>query len=131
MIRERVLKILLVVIGLLFLAGVYPLLTMRLSPADQMLGIVYVTLGVFLLLAARDTSANRSLVAFTAWSSLAHGGMMAVQVYRNVIPRLDLLRAVLPLAFIGITLIVFAPKKMTANASDRRTVDGIQALGAG
>ena len=121
MIRERVLKILLVVIGLLFLAGVYPLLTMRLSPADQMLGIVYVTLGVFLLLAARDTSANRSLVAFTAWSSLAHGGMMAVQVYLNVIPRLDLLRAVLPLAFIGIALIVLAPKKQAAAAGDWRS----------
>jgi hypothetical protein len=31
-----------------------------------------VTLGIFLLVAARDRSANRSLIAFTAWSSFAH-----------------------------------------------------------
>jgi len=131
MIRERTLQVLLVVLGLLFFVGIYPLLTMQLGPADQMLASIYVTLGVFLLLAVRNASAHRSLIAFTAWSSLAHGAIMAVQVYRNVIPRLDLLRAVLPLVVIGIALIVLAPKKMTANASDRRTVDGIQALGAG
>jgi hypothetical protein len=34
-----------------------------------------------------------------------------VQAYRNVIPRADLLRAVLPLAIIGIALIVLAPAK--------------------
>lgn len=110
MIRERALKVVMTLVGLLFLAGLYAITTTN-EPADQMLGIVYATLGVFLLLALRNTSANRSLIAFTAWSSLAHGAIMAVQAYRNLIPRADLVRAVLPLAIIGIALIVLAPAK--------------------
>ena len=121
MMRERMLKILLVIFGLLFLAGIYPLLVMQLAPADQMLGTVYITLGVFLLLAARNPAAYSSLIAFTAWSSLAHGGLMAVQAFRDLIPRIDLLRAVLPLLVIGIALIVLAPKKQAAAPGDWRS----------
>lgn len=110
MIRERALKVVMALVGLLFVAGLYAITTTN-EPADQMLGVVYATLGVFLLLALRNISANRSLIAFTAWSSLAHGAIMAVQAYRNLIPRADLLRAVLPLAIIGIALIALAPAK--------------------
>ncbi|MDZ4299017.1 MAG: DUF6632 domain-containing protein [Moraxellaceae bacterium] len=45
----------------------------------HMILVVYATLGVFLILAARNPPAYRSLLLFTAWSSLAHGGLMAVQ----------------------------------------------------
>ena len=117
MIRERALKTLLVVLGLLFVAAIYPLLRMQVTPVEQMLISVYVTLGVFLLLAARDPSAHRSLIAFTAWSSLAHGGIMAVQAFRDVIPRIDLLRAVLPLVVAGVAMIVLAPAKVRAFAT--------------
>jgi hypothetical protein len=109
--RERALKIVLVLVGLLFLAGVYPLWRMHLGPTEQMLGGVYAALGVFLLLALRNLSANRSLIAFTAWSSLVHAAIMAVQAFHNVIPRADLLHAVLPLAIVGVVLIVLAPAK--------------------
>jgi hypothetical protein len=44
---------------------------------------VYATLGIFLLLASRNPSANRSLIAFTAWSSLVHAAIMAVQAFQN------------------------------------------------
>jgi len=117
MIRERALKVALVLVGLLFVAGVYPLLRMQANPGEQMLGIVYVTLGVFLLLAFRNPSANRSLIAFTAWSSFAHAGIMAVQSFRDLIPREDLLRAVLPLFVIGLILIVLSPAKVRASVS--------------
>jgi peptidoglycan/LPS O-acetylase OafA/YrhL len=80
MIRERALKIALALVGLLFLAGLYAITTTN-EPADQMLGVVYATLGVFLLLALRNTSANPSLIAFTAWSSIAHAAIMALQAY--------------------------------------------------
>ncbi len=83
--RERALKILLVVVGLIFSAGVYPLLTSVWSgwqankeDALPMMLSLYVTLGIFLLLAARNPSANRSVIAFAAWSSFAHGAVMAV-----------------------------------------------------
>ena len=104
-------------VGLLFLAGgVYGLMQSNQSAYAQMLISVYVTLGVFLLLAARNPSANRSLIAFTAWSSFAHGAVMAVQAFRNVIPRGDLLGAVLPLVIIGVALIVLAPAKLRVAA---------------
>ena len=45
----------------------------------QMILVVYATLGIFLILAARDPAANRSLLLFTAWSSVAHGLLMAGQ----------------------------------------------------
>jgi hypothetical protein len=112
MIRERALKVVLGLVGLLFVAGVYPLLRFQANPGEQMLGAVYITLGVFLLLALRSPSANRSLIAFTAWSSLVHAGTMAVQAFRSVIPHEDLLRAVLPLAIIGVALIVLAPTRV-------------------
>ena len=40
---------------------------------------VYATLGVFLILASRDPAANRSLILITAWSSVVHAAIMAVQ----------------------------------------------------
>lgn len=40
---------------------------------------VYATLGIFLMLAARDPLANLSLIWFTVWSSAVHGGIMTVQ----------------------------------------------------
>jgi hypothetical protein len=107
--RERVLKIVLVLVGLLFLAGVYPLWRLQLDPSEQ----IYAALGVFLLLALRNLSANRSLIAFTAWSSLVHASIMAVQAFHNVIPRADLLHAVLPLAIVGVGLIALAPAKQS------------------
>src|SRR5713226_2145379 len=111
--RERALKVVMVLVGLLFSAGVYPLVMSFWQPKQSeyapMMLSVYVTLGVFLLLAARNPSANRSLIAFTAWSSFAHGAVMAVQAFQNVIPRGDLLGAVLPLVIVGVALIVLAP----------------------
>ncbi len=110
MIRERALKAVLVLVGLLFSAAVYPLVSMHLEEALRMMLSVYATLGIFLLLASRDPSANRSLIAFTAWSSFAHAAVMAFQVYRNLIPRGEAL-GVLTFAIIGVVLIVLAPAK--------------------
>ena len=67
--RERILKVVLVVLGLLFVAGIYPLIGMLgQDPALALMMSLYVTLGVFLLVASRNPAANRSLNAFTALS---------------------------------------------------------------
>ena len=75
--RERILKVVLVVVGVLFSAGIYPLLlSLRQEPALAMMLSLYVTLGIFLLSAARNPSAYRSLIAFTARlnaSGIGHG----------------------------------------------------------
>lgn len=111
MLRERALKIVLVLVGLLFTAGVYPLtIFLAREPALAMMLSLYVTLGIFLLLAARNPSANRSLIAFAAWSSFAHGAVMAVQAYQNRIERQELL-GVAAFFIIGTTLMALAPAK--------------------
>jgi hypothetical protein len=109
--RERALKVVLVVVGLIFCGLVYPLtMFVRQEPALAMMLSVYVTLGIFLLLAARNPSANRSLIAFTAWSSFAHAALMAAQAFRNLIARGELW-GVAALVIIGVALIVLAPAK--------------------
>ena len=117
MIRERALKVALVLVGLLFLAGVYPLIRESQSEVSQMLLSIYVTLGIFLLLASRNPSANRSLIAFTAWSSFAHAAVMAVQALRDVSERGHLLGGGLALVIIGVALIVLAPAKLSVAGS--------------
>jgi succinate-acetate transporter protein len=109
--RDRALTIVLVVAGLLFTAGVVPL-TMFFSrePAVPMIMSIYVTLGVFLLLAVRNPLANRSLIAFAGWANLAHAGVMAVQEYRNVIERRELAGVVL-FAIVGVLLVALTPTK--------------------
>jgi len=111
--RDRALKVVLVVVGLLFCAGVYPLIMMvKQDPALAMMMSLYATLGVFLLLAARNPSANRSLIAFAAWSSFAHASIMTVQALRNLIPRREL-GGVAFFVIIGVALIALAPTKQS------------------
>jgi hypothetical protein len=62
------------------------MVSVKQDPALAMMMSLYVTLGIFLLLAARNPSANRSLIAFTVWSSFAHAALMAVQAFRDFIP---------------------------------------------
>lgn len=109
--RERALKIALVLVGLLFMAGVAPL-TMFFSrePAVPMIMSIYVTLGIFLLLAVRDPAANRSLIAFAGWANLAHAAVMAAQEYQNVIQRQELVGVVV-FAIVGVALVALAPAK--------------------
>ena len=111
--RKRALKVVLVVVGLIFSGLVYPLtMFVRQEPALAMMLSLYVTLGIFLLLAARNPSANRSLIAFTAWSSFAHAALMALQAFRNLIPRGELL-GVAALVIIGVALVALAPGKQS------------------
>jgi hypothetical protein len=120
--RERALKVALVVVGLIFCGLVFPLtMFVRQEPALAMMLSVYVTLGIFLLLAVRDPSANRSLIAFTAWSSFAHAALMAVQAFRNLIARGELV-GVAVLIVIGVALIVLAPAKQAFEKASAFTV---------
>ncbi len=89
--RLLALRVALVVTGLTCLA-VQPLMMFWPSGwawhsghSDYPLMIVglYATLGVFLLRAVRDPVAHRSLIWFTVWSSVVHGGIMAVQSFTS------------------------------------------------
>ena len=107
--RQWALKVVLVVVGLLFIAGVVPLaMFFSREPAVTMIMSIYVTLGIFLLLAVRDPAANRSLIAFGGWANLAHAAVMAAQEYRNVIERREL-AGVVVFAVIGVVLVALVP----------------------
>jgi hypothetical protein len=111
MLRKRVLKAVLALIGAIFTALVYPMIMfVKQEPALAMMLSVYVTLGIFLLIAARNPAANRSLIAFTAWSSLAHGAFMSTQAMRNFVARGELIGSAV-LIVIGVGLIALSPAK--------------------
>ena len=120
MIRERALKAVLVVVGLMFAATAYPLLSMNLDESLQMMLSLYVTLGIFVLLAARNPSAHSSLIAFAAWSSIAHAAVMTAQSRHDVGERMHLLIGSLALAIIGVALIVLMPAQRKVDASGFR-----------
>jgi hypothetical protein len=115
--REWALKVVLVLVGLIFSAGVYPV-TESLWRQDQsmyafdMMLSLYVALGIFLLIAALNPSANRSLIAFTAWSGFAHAAVMAVTAFSKGGYRGDLW-GVGVLVIIGIALIALGPAKQS------------------
>ena len=118
MFRERAQKVVLIIVGTLFVATIYPLLFLvRDEPTLQMMLSLYVTLGVFLLLASRNPSVHRSLIAFAAWSSFAHAATMAVQSIGDVHERLHLLIGVAMFAVIGLALIVVSPAKLAKVAA--------------
>jgi hypothetical protein len=116
MFRKRALKVVMVVVGLLFAAAVYPAIVGALRSADSdsgdtMMMSLYATLGVFLLIASRNPSAHRSLIHFTAWSSFAHAVVMSLLGIPMVAERSGFLAASAILGVIGVALLALAPHK--------------------
>jgi hypothetical protein len=121
--RVKFLRVALIVVGLIFLFGVYPLTI--LWPAGwawhhdgqslylQMILGIYATLGVFLLSASRDPLANRSLIWFTVWSSVVHGGIMAAQSVVYPEHRGHLLGDVPALLIVAVVLAFLMPRSPT------------------
>lgn len=118
------LKIALIVVGVLFIAGL-PILMLWVWPEgwtwtprqpeyEQMIMGVYATLGVFLIRAARDPLAHVSLIWFTVWSSLVHGGIMLIHGIVDETERANLLGDVPALFLIAFVLWYFMPKQTQA-----------------
>jgi len=89
--RIKYLRIALMVMGLMFIFTLWPLTIVwpsgwswhgegRSYYLEMILGL-YATLGVFLVIASRNPLAHLSLIWFTVWSSIVHGGIMAVQSF--------------------------------------------------
>jgi hypothetical protein len=94
--RTKYLRMALIVVGVIFIAGIYSLIIVwpagwswhsgqshHLPHYLQMILGVYATLGIFLLVASRNPLAHLSLIWFTVWSSVVHAGIMAVQALAN------------------------------------------------
>lgn len=125
------LRIALIAVGLVFVVGIYPLTI--LWPAGwawhhtgqsmylQMILGVYATLGVFLILAARDPLAHRSLIWFAVWSSVVHAAIMAAQSLVYPEHRGHLYGDVPALLIVAALLAVLMPRRTSALPSGDST----------
>ena len=117
--RIKYLRIALLLVGLIFIFGIYPLTIIWPSGWSwhtgqseylQMILGIYATLGVFLVIASRNPLANRSLIWFTVWSSIVHAGIMAAQSLANTQYMGHLWGDVLALFLVAIVLAVLTPR---------------------
>jgi peptidoglycan/LPS O-acetylase OafA/YrhL len=117
--RERALKVVMVLVGLLFVAAIYPVVMSLWHPSpsddtgDTMMMSLYFTLGVFLLVAARKPSAHRSLIAFAAWSSFAHALVMTILGFQIPSQREGFLIGSAVLVVIGGALLALASSRQS------------------
>lgn len=117
--RLRYLRIALIVFGVIFTFGIYPLgvvwpagWTWGQGHSHYLLMIigVYATLGIFLMLAAKNPAAHTSLIWFTVWSSLVHAVIMAVQSFSDAKEMGHLLGDVAALLLVAIVLAALTPR---------------------
>jgi hypothetical protein len=123
--RITYLRYALIATGLIFTAGIFPLT--RIWPAGWSWGTahshylpmilgVYATLGLFLLAAARDPLANRSLIWFAVWSSVVHAAVMAVEAITDPAEVGHLVGDVPALLLVAVVLAVLLPRRVAAQS---------------
>jgi hypothetical protein len=121
--RLKYLRIALILVGVIFLAGIYPLMiiwpsgwTWHTGHSDYPLMIVgiYATLGAFLIMAARDPLQHLSLIWFTVWSSLVHAAIMTVQAFEVPENHGHLFGDVPALLVVAVLLAVLTPRGQRA-----------------
>ena len=109
------------VIGIIYLFGV-PVLMMgfeasgwtwmpRQPEYEQMIMGVYATLGVFLIMAAKNPLEHASLIWFTVWSNIVHGGIMMVQAIVDETERANLAGDVPALFLVALILWYLMPRQ--------------------
>ena len=124
--RIKFLRAALLVVGLIFVFGLWPLTILwpsgwswhgggRSEYLEMILGI-YATLGVFLIVASRDPLAHRSLVWFTVWSSIVHAAIMAVQSIVNPQYVGHLWGDVLALIIVAAVFAALTPRRRSSSA---------------
>jgi len=114
-----------VVVGLIFVAGIYPI-AMYLwrpgndSPGDTMMFSLYATLGFFLLLGVRDPLAYRSLIAYAGWANIVHATVMALMAIHPASDRRGLLVATGGFGVIGVVLLGLIPARQSGQGEPAR-----------
>jgi len=117
--RIRYLRVALVVVGLIFVFGIYALgivwpsgWTWGHGHSHYLMMIlgVYATLGVFLLIASKNPLAHTSLIWFTVWSSVVHAVIMVVQALSDGAERGHLIGDVPALLIVAIVLAALTPR---------------------
>ena len=122
------LRVALVVIGLIFIFGIYPQTVLWPSGWSwghgsshylMMIIGIYATLGVFLLIAARNPLAHRSLLWYPVVSSVVHAAIMAVQAVTDPAEHGHLKGDVPALLLVAIVLTVLMPRAAKPLAPER------------
>jgi uncharacterized protein DUF6632 len=123
--RERALQVVLVLLGLATAgANIIPLVNslLALRPTGgttaPMFYTVLATLGVFLVLAARNPAAYRTFIAYVVWSSFAHTAVMVLMAIELPTKRGELLAGVAVTGLGAVLLFVLAPRREAAFAGD-------------
>jgi hypothetical protein len=123
--RERLTQIVLVIVGLVNLAIIYPLymdlrnsswLLEQKNECEPMFLSFFIPVGVFLLIAARRPFEHRSMIALAACWNISHAAVMAIQtseawlhgVHRNFTD------VVVVLVIGGVLLVLLPAKRETA-----------------
>lgn len=119
--RIKLLKIALLLIGITFTFIILPLTIYWPSGWSwhgegrsyylEMILSIYATLGIFLIIASRNPLEHRSLIWFTVWSSVAHGGVMAWQSFDGEHNMGHLLGDVPALFIVAVVLAYLTPRK--------------------
>jgi len=117
--RQQYLRIALIVVGVIFTFGIYPVSLLWPSGwtwgqghshyLPMILG-VYATLGIFLIMASRDPARNTSLIWFTVWSSVVHAVIMAYQSIADGAERGHLAGDIPALLLVAVVLALLAPR---------------------
>ncbi|HKS73107.1 MAG TPA: DUF6632 domain-containing protein [Terriglobales bacterium] len=126
--RLKYLRIVLRLVGVIFIFGIYTLAMVwpsgwvwhsgHIMPHYlQMILGIYATLGVFLLIASRNPLAHLSLIWFTVWSSVVHAGIMMAQALANPEHIGHLWGDVLALFLVAGILALLTPRNLEVRAT--------------
>ncbi|WP_323751560.1 DUF6632 domain-containing protein [Marinobacter sp.] len=124
--KTKYLSVALYVFGVIFIVGV-PAMMMVVWPSgwswepaqpeyEQMIMGMYITLGVFLIRAAKAPMEHASLIWFTIWSSVVHAGIMLVQALMDEAERANLLGDIPALFLVAFVLFYLMPKRSGSGA---------------
>ena len=137
--RERVSRVVLVLVGFLYLGWTYPLFESlwqsnwlpKHEDSFPMFMSVNAVLGVFLLRAVTEPSRHRSVIAFAAWSTLAHASTMAImtaEAWSHGMHRKDSPQDIVIIGAIGLLLLAVLPAKQSAPARAERDVSALTSV---
>jgi hypothetical protein len=118
--RLKYLSIALYIFGAFFVVGVWTMMQLwpsgwgwepRQPEYEQMIIGVYATLGIFLILAAKNPLEHRSLISFTIGSSAVHAAIMLVQALRDPVEKQNLAGDIPALFLVAIIFWYLLPKR--------------------
>jgi len=118
--KLKYLSIALYVFGAIFLIGIWTLMQLwpsgwgwepRQPEYEQMIVGVYATLGIFLILAAKNPLEHRSLISFTIWSSAVHGAIMLAQALSDTTEKGHLIGDIPALFLVAFVLWFLLPRR--------------------